>query len=202
MSGLSRTPGKRVGVNSPPRVRIPLPPPATSPAQYSLDCGCAIRTQATSTRPWLGGRRAGAFSRLSSPTRASDAGQSSTWARQHQALDPKRRLGHRTEVARGLVAQADGDPARPPDHAACAWQHHRADVTRWNVHGRRRFVGANDRRALIGDEEGMGWIRHGKLPKKWQTNDCVLPAPPIAPTEGARLSVSILRISDAVTARP
>ena len=27
MSGLSRTPGKRVGVNSPPRVRIPLPPP-------------------------------------------------------------------------------------------------------------------------------------------------------------------------------
>jgi hypothetical protein len=28
MSGLSRTPGKRVGVNSPPRVRIPLPPPA------------------------------------------------------------------------------------------------------------------------------------------------------------------------------
>jgi hypothetical protein len=29
MSGLSRTPGKRVGVNSPPRVRIPLPPPET-----------------------------------------------------------------------------------------------------------------------------------------------------------------------------
>ncbi len=28
MSGLSRTPGKRVGVNSPPRVRIPLPPPS------------------------------------------------------------------------------------------------------------------------------------------------------------------------------
>ena len=27
MSGLSRTPGKRVGVNSPPRVRIPLYPP-------------------------------------------------------------------------------------------------------------------------------------------------------------------------------
>src|SRR5882672_11406320 len=27
MSGLSRTPGKRVGVNSPPRVRIPLSPP-------------------------------------------------------------------------------------------------------------------------------------------------------------------------------
>jgi hypothetical protein len=27
MSGLSRTPGKRVWVNSPPRVRIPLPPP-------------------------------------------------------------------------------------------------------------------------------------------------------------------------------
>ena len=31
MSGLSRTPGKRVGVNSPPRVRIPLPPPETDP---------------------------------------------------------------------------------------------------------------------------------------------------------------------------
>ena len=28
MSGLSRTPGKRVRVNSPPRVRIPLSPPA------------------------------------------------------------------------------------------------------------------------------------------------------------------------------
>jgi hypothetical protein len=27
MSGLSRTPGKRVWVNSPPRVRIPLAPP-------------------------------------------------------------------------------------------------------------------------------------------------------------------------------
>ena len=27
MSGLSRTPGKRVRVNSPPRVRIPLSPP-------------------------------------------------------------------------------------------------------------------------------------------------------------------------------
>src|SRR5882762_4562808 len=31
MSGLSRTPGKRVGVNSPPRVRIPLSPPGISP---------------------------------------------------------------------------------------------------------------------------------------------------------------------------
>jgi hypothetical protein len=30
MSGLSRTPGKRVWVNSPPRVRIPLPPPAVA----------------------------------------------------------------------------------------------------------------------------------------------------------------------------
>ncbi|MEY2677745.1 MAG: hypothetical protein RLZ00_437 [Pseudomonadota bacterium] len=29
MSGLSRTPGKRVWVNSPPRVRIPLAPPIT-----------------------------------------------------------------------------------------------------------------------------------------------------------------------------
>ena len=27
MSGLSRTPGKRVGAKNPPRVRIPLPPP-------------------------------------------------------------------------------------------------------------------------------------------------------------------------------
>ena len=31
MSGLSRTPGKRVWVNSPPRVRIPLPPPTVRP---------------------------------------------------------------------------------------------------------------------------------------------------------------------------
>jgi hypothetical protein len=30
MSGLSRTPGKRVGVHSPPRVRIPLSPPNAS----------------------------------------------------------------------------------------------------------------------------------------------------------------------------
>ena len=30
MSGLSRTPGKRVWVNSPPRVRIPPAPPVTS----------------------------------------------------------------------------------------------------------------------------------------------------------------------------
>jgi hypothetical protein len=29
MSGLSRTPGKRVGANNPPRVRIPLSPPVT-----------------------------------------------------------------------------------------------------------------------------------------------------------------------------
>ena len=34
MSGLSRTPGKRVRVNSPPRVRIPLSPPVT---QYERD---------------------------------------------------------------------------------------------------------------------------------------------------------------------
>jgi hypothetical protein len=31
MSGLSRTPGKRVGVHSPPRVRIPLSPPIKKP---------------------------------------------------------------------------------------------------------------------------------------------------------------------------
>ena len=31
MSGLSRTPGKRVWVNSPPRVRIPLAPPKQKP---------------------------------------------------------------------------------------------------------------------------------------------------------------------------
>jgi hypothetical protein len=31
MSGLSRTPGKRVWVNSPPRVRIPPAPPKTKP---------------------------------------------------------------------------------------------------------------------------------------------------------------------------
>src|SRR5690606_15562204 len=31
MSGLSRTPGKRVGVNSPSGVRIPLPPPVAQP---------------------------------------------------------------------------------------------------------------------------------------------------------------------------
>ena len=32
MSGLSRTPGKRVWVNSPPRVRIPPAPPEISVA--------------------------------------------------------------------------------------------------------------------------------------------------------------------------
>ena len=31
MSGLSRTPGKRVWVNSPPRVRIPPSPPVSQP---------------------------------------------------------------------------------------------------------------------------------------------------------------------------
>ena len=37
MSGLSRTPGKRVRVNSPPRVRIPLPPPVPSEALQRHD---------------------------------------------------------------------------------------------------------------------------------------------------------------------
>jgi hypothetical protein len=35
MSGLSRTPGKRVWVNSPPRVRIPLAPPKQKPLLIS-----------------------------------------------------------------------------------------------------------------------------------------------------------------------
>ena len=44
MSGLSRTPGKRVWVNSPPRVRIPLAPPkqkapADSAGAFSLSLG-------------------------------------------------------------------------------------------------------------------------------------------------------------------
>ena len=46
MSGLSRTPGKRVGVNSPPRVRIPLSPPIFSrPNTLSLvaACECKLR---------------------------------------------------------------------------------------------------------------------------------------------------------------
>ncbi len=34
MSGLSRTPGKRVWVNSPPRVRIPLAPPKQKPLLF------------------------------------------------------------------------------------------------------------------------------------------------------------------------
>ncbi len=40
MSGLSRTPGKRVRVNSPPRVRIPLSPPnqnATLAVAFAFD---------------------------------------------------------------------------------------------------------------------------------------------------------------------
>ena len=36
MSGLSRTPGKRVRVNSPPRVRIPPSPPTTLNTNYQL----------------------------------------------------------------------------------------------------------------------------------------------------------------------
>ncbi len=36
MSGLSRTPGKRVWVNSPPRVRIPLAPPKQKPLLVSV----------------------------------------------------------------------------------------------------------------------------------------------------------------------
>lgn len=35
MSGLSRTPGKRVWVNSPPRVRIPPSPPNRDPSDAS-----------------------------------------------------------------------------------------------------------------------------------------------------------------------
>ncbi|VWX63272.1 hypothetical protein VARIO8X_90141 [Burkholderiales bacterium 8X] len=35
MSGLSRTPGKRVRVNSPPRVRIPPAPPKTRDASLA-----------------------------------------------------------------------------------------------------------------------------------------------------------------------
>ena len=39
MSGLSRTPGKRVWVNSPPRVRIPLaPPPTNFKPDYAMAC--------------------------------------------------------------------------------------------------------------------------------------------------------------------
>ncbi len=36
MSGLSRTPGKRVWVHSPPRVRIPPVPPKHSPKPIGL----------------------------------------------------------------------------------------------------------------------------------------------------------------------
>jgi hypothetical protein len=43
MSGLSRTPGKRVGVNSPPRVRIPLPPPA--PPAHARPCHSRLAIQ-------------------------------------------------------------------------------------------------------------------------------------------------------------
>jgi hypothetical protein len=39
MSGLSRTPGKRVGVHSPPRVRIPLSPPIRTPTQVGFFMG-------------------------------------------------------------------------------------------------------------------------------------------------------------------
>ena len=40
MSGLSRTPGKRVWVNSPPRVRIPPVPPKLSPKPNGLGLFC------------------------------------------------------------------------------------------------------------------------------------------------------------------
>src|SRR4051812_38432527 len=54
MSGLSRTPGKRVRVNSPPRVRIPPSPPALEePAQkagFLLPGGCASSAQTQQSR--------------------------------------------------------------------------------------------------------------------------------------------------------
>ena len=40
MSGLSRTPGKRVWVHSPPRVRIPPVPPKHSPKPIGLGLFC------------------------------------------------------------------------------------------------------------------------------------------------------------------
>lgn len=42
MSGLSRTPGKRVWVNSPPRVRIPPSPPQEKPAPPAGFCFQAV----------------------------------------------------------------------------------------------------------------------------------------------------------------
>lgn len=55
MSGLSRTPGKRVWVNSPPRVRIPPSPPNRDPSDAShlgfFLVGTAIPLG--QSRPWL-----------------------------------------------------------------------------------------------------------------------------------------------------
>ena len=59
MSGLSRTPGKRVGVNSPPRVRIPLSPPmahrsdplvCSARPDFDVSCARVANRHSPSTR--------------------------------------------------------------------------------------------------------------------------------------------------------
>ena len=54
MSGLSRTPGKRVWVHSPTRVRIPPSPPflfVSSPHDFSMPIGAATKCLSPRPRP-------------------------------------------------------------------------------------------------------------------------------------------------------
>ena len=72
MSGLSRTPGKRVWVNSPPRVRIPpAPPEQKKPAQcagfFSFVVSWAFNKDPRQQAPKNGGRQ------ISEPQRSVNA---------------------------------------------------------------------------------------------------------------------------------
>jgi hypothetical protein len=70
MSGLSRTPGKRVRVHSPPRVRIPPSPPAT-PGNKAIQAHTArlpaIEPPISETLLFVVSRRANAAEYCSSP---------------------------------------------------------------------------------------------------------------------------------------
>ncbi len=81
MSGLSRTPGKRVWVNSPPRVRIPLPPPdylvmttgsAPYPSFYPTSITAAARAVKPPIGPWRNHSTASAR-RMSAPASVNHA---------------------------------------------------------------------------------------------------------------------------------
>gem|GEM_PF-5049413 len=96
MSGLSRTPGKRVWVNSPPRVRIPLPPPPRTVAGPSaplllprLFCRTSTGTATASTARWCARTRPGTGSSRSCG-RTSCGRSSRSWWR--HALGPRQQL--------------------------------------------------------------------------------------------------------------